>query len=115
MYIAGSKPSWLTCVCKVFDLLDKQKRLRVLEDAKNKVQVVGLSEKVHSSLPLQCLPSCVPLTPLSQQQVHSIAEVGQLLELGSRCRATGTTSANAASSRSHAVFQVHWQITLLAA
>eukprot|EP00045_Choanoeca_perplexa_P007974 m.73053 g.73053 ORF g.73053 m.73053 type:complete len:659 (+) comp14304_c0_seq1:86-2062(+) len=69
---------------KVFDLLNKQKRLRVLEDAKNKVQVVGLSEK----------------------QVHSTAEVGQLLDLGSRCRATGTTSANAASSRSHAVFQI---------
>eukprot|EP00730_Choanoeca_flexa_P004103 TRINITY_DN11598_c0_g1_i3.p1 TRINITY_DN11598_c0_g1~~TRINITY_DN11598_c0_g1_i3.p1 ORF type:complete len:617 (+),score=147.18 TRINITY_DN11598_c0_g1_i3:91-1851(+) len=69
---------------KVFDLLNKQKRLRVLEDGKNKVQVVGLSEK----------------------QVHSIAEVSQLLEIGSRCRATGTTSANAASSRSHAVFQI---------
>ena len=31
---------------KVFDLLNKQKRLRVLEDGKAKVQVVGLVEKV---------------------------------------------------------------------
>jgi len=31
---------------KVFDLLNKQKRLRVLEDANHNVQIVGLSEKV---------------------------------------------------------------------
>lgn len=36
----------------------------------------------------------------------SIDEVEHFLDAGSRCRATGTTSANAASSRSHAVFQV---------
>ena len=31
---------------RVYDLLNKQKRLRVLEDGKNVVQIVGLSEKV---------------------------------------------------------------------
>ncbi|EDQ87176.1 uncharacterized protein MONBRDRAFT_10310, partial [Monosiga brevicollis MX1] len=69
---------------KVFDLLNKQKRLRVLEDGKNKVQVVGLSER----------------------EVFNVSDVEQLLDQGSRCRATGSTSANAASSRSHAVFQI---------
>lgn len=34
-------------ILKVFDLLNKQKRLRVLEDGNNKVQVVGLTEKVE--------------------------------------------------------------------
>lgn len=31
---------------KVFDLLNRQKRLRVLEDGNGQVQVVGLSEQV---------------------------------------------------------------------
>eukprot|EP00051_Salpingoeca_urceolata_P012834 m.159950 g.159950 ORF g.159950 m.159950 type:complete len:733 (+) comp17614_c1_seq1:304-2502(+) len=69
---------------KVFDLLNKQKRLRVLEDGKAKVQVVGLSEKV----------------------VENLDDVLHLLETGSRQRASGTTSANQHSSRSHAVFQI---------
>eukprot|EP00049_Salpingoeca_infusionum_P016236 m.329650 g.329650 ORF g.329650 m.329650 type:complete len:714 (-) comp16039_c0_seq1:128-2269(-) len=69
---------------KVFDLLNKQKRLRVLEDGKNQVQVVGLSEKA----------------------VETIEEVETLLAIGTRARATGSTSANATSSRSHAVFQI---------
>ncbi|EGD78056.1 hypothetical protein PTSG_12813 [Salpingoeca rosetta] len=69
---------------KVYDLLNKQKRLRVLEDGKNQVRVVGLSEKV----------------------VETIGQVQELLAIGSRARATGTTSANAASSRSHAVLQI---------
>lgn len=114
---------------KVFDLLNKQKRLRVLEDGNAKVQVVGLIEKV-------CRGRCAPWWPLSMaseilpsffffyfpnqyrerdtdchlmpsfQGVNSIQEVKNMLVAGSRCRATGTTSANEASSRSHAVFQV---------
>ena len=68
----------------MFDLLNKQKRLRVLEDAKNMVQIVGLSEKV----------------------VTSLAEVLEMLDTGNKVRASGTTSANQNSSRSHAVFQV---------
>eukprot|EP00053_Salpingoeca_punica_P017838 m.172584 g.172584 ORF g.172584 m.172584 type:complete len:742 (-) comp17300_c3_seq2:507-2732(-) len=69
---------------KVFDLLNEQKRLRVLEDAKSMVQIVGLSEKV----------------------VTNLAEVLALLDAGNRVRASGTTSANQNSSRSHAVFQI---------
>lgn len=69
---------------KVFDLLNKQKRLRVLEDAKHNVQIVGLSEKV----------------------VETTKQVQGLLQAGNANRATGSTSANANSSRSHAVFQI---------
>ena len=69
---------------KVFDLLNKQKRLRVLEDGNHNVQIVGLSEKV----------------------VGNVKDVQRLLHTGNSSRATGTTSANANSSRSHAVFQI---------
>eukprot|EP00042_Codosiga_hollandica_P052880 m.678887 g.678887 ORF g.678887 m.678887 type:complete len:750 (-) comp58581_c1_seq1:194-2443(-) len=69
---------------KVFDLLNKSQKLRILEDGNGVVQIVGLSE--------------VP--------VSSVAEVNELVRLGSLARAQGTTSANQSSSRSHAVFQI---------
>ncbi|CAB3402927.1 unnamed protein product [Caenorhabditis bovis] len=69
---------------KVFDLLNDKAMLRVLEDNKNKVQVVGLKEE---------------LTTNEQ-------EVLDLINKGSLVRTAGTTSANANSSRSHAVFQI---------
>jgi len=69
---------------KVFDLLNKKTRLRVLEDGKQQVQVVGLEE--------------VRVTKLDQ--------VLQLITQGTKCRTSGQTSANAHSSRSHAVFQL---------
>mmetsp|Transcript_28837 Transcript_28837/g.86576 ORF Transcript_28837/g.86576 Transcript_28837/m.86576 type:complete len:557 (+) Transcript_28837:11-1681(+) len=69
---------------KVFDLMNARKRLRVLEDGKQQVNVVGLSEKVVTSLP----------------------EVLRELQIGTDVRASGTTSANENSSRSHAVFQI---------
>lgn len=62
---------------------DKQK-LRVLEDGKQQVQVVGLTEKV----------------------VDSVEEVLKLIQHGNATRTSGQTSANANSSRSHAVFQI---------
>lgn len=62
---------------------DKQK-LRVLEDGKQQVQVVGLTEKV----------------------VDSVEEVLKLIQHGNIARTSGQTSANANSSRSHAVFQI---------
>lgn len=68
----------------VFDLLSKKQRLRVLEDGKQVVQVVGLTE------------CCV----------NSVADVLDLIQKGSMCRTSGQTSANANSSRSHAVFQI---------
>ncbi|XP_016946550.1 kinesin-like protein Klp59C [Drosophila biarmipes] len=70
---------------RVYDLLMPGKpQLRVLEDGNQQVQVVGLTEN----------------------PVQSTGEVLALLELGNSVRTSGQTSANAKSSRSHAVFQI---------
>ncbi|TRZ08903.1 hypothetical protein HGM15179_018207, partial [Zosterops borbonicus] len=69
---------------KVFDLLNRKTKLRVLEDGKQQVQVVGLQE----------------------QEVKCVEDVLKLIEIGNSCRTSGQTSANAHSSRSHAVFQI---------
>ncbi|XP_053335221.1 kinesin-like protein KIF2C isoform X2 [Clarias gariepinus] len=69
---------------KVFDLLNKKAKLRVLEDENQQVQVVGLQE--------------IP--------VSSVEDVIKMIEKGSACRTSGQTFANANSSRSHAVLQV---------
>lgn len=68
----------------MFDLLADKQKLRVLEDGKQQVQVVGLTEKV----------------------VDSVEEVLKLIQHGNAARTSGQTSANANSSRSHAVFQI---------
>ncbi|XP_072144270.1 kinesin-like protein KIF2A isoform X2 [Dermacentor andersoni] len=70
---------------KVFDLLNAKKKLRVLEDGKQQVQVVGLVER----------------------EVDSLDEVMELIQQGSSVRTSGQTSANQNSSRSHAVFQIN--------
>lgn len=69
---------------KVYDLLNKKAKLRVLEDERQRVQVVGL-EEVY---------------------VTSADEVIKLIQTGSACRTSGQTSANANSSRSHAILQI---------
>ncbi|KAI6218343.1 Kinesin-like protein [Aphelenchoides fujianensis] len=69
---------------KAFDLLAKRASLRILEDNKRNVQIVGLKE----------------------QMVNNAQEVLKLIREGSALRTAGTTSANANSSRSHAVFQI---------
>ncbi|XP_060786739.1 kinesin-like protein KIF2A [Neoarius graeffei] len=69
---------------KVFDLLNRKAKLRVLEDGKQQVQVVGLQER----------------------EVKCTEDVLKLIEIGNNCRMSGQTSANAHSSRSHAVFQI---------
>ncbi|XP_048358963.1 kinesin-like protein KIF2A isoform X6 [Sphaerodactylus townsendi] len=69
---------------KVFDLLNRKTKLRVLEDGKQQVQVVGLHER----------------------EVKCVEDVLKLIEIGNSCRTSGQTSANAHSSRSHAVFQI---------
>ncbi|XP_064477519.1 kinesin-like protein KIF2A [Ornithodoros turicata] len=69
---------------KVFDLLNAKAKLRVLEDGKQQVQVVGLVEK----------------------EVDSVDEVLKLIQHGNGVRTSGQTSANQNSSRSHAVFQI---------
>ncbi|XP_056353074.1 kinesin-like protein KIF2C isoform X6 [Oenanthe melanoleuca] len=69
---------------KVFDLLNKKAKLRVLEDGKQQVQVVGLQER-----PVGCAEDVI-----------------KMIAIGSACRTSGQTFANASSSRSHACFQI---------
>lgn len=59
-------------------------KLRVLEDGKQQVQVIGLTEK----------------------PVDSVEDVLKLIQIGNNARTSGQTSANSNSSRSHAVFQI---------
>ncbi|GMT14917.1 hypothetical protein PFISCL1PPCAC_6214, partial [Pristionchus fissidentatus] len=69
---------------KVFDLLKNKAILRVLEDKNGQVQVVGLQE----------------------EDVSDDQQVLDVIRRGTDQRTAGTTSANANSSRSHAVFQI---------
>lgn len=69
---------------KVFDLLNKKQKLRVLEDHKGQVQIVGLKEEV----------------------ITNVDDVLRLVAHGNNVRTSGVTSANQHSSRSHAVFQI---------
>jgi kinesin family protein 2/24 len=69
---------------KVFDLLSGKSKLRVLEDGKQQVVIVGLTEK----------------------EVDCVEDVLKLINHGNSIRTSGQTSANAHSSRSHAVFQI---------
>lgn len=70
---------------KLFDLLNRRKPVRCLEDQNGKVCFPGLSEH-----PVTCAD-----------------EVMQVIEDGACNRSTGTTSKNADSSRSHAILQIH--------
>ncbi|XP_055337884.1 kinesin-like protein KIF2A [Paramacrobiotus metropolitanus] len=69
---------------KVFDLLNKKKKLRILEDNQNQVQVCDLQER----------------------EVKAVEDVLHLIQLGNGVRTSGQTAANQHSSRSHAVFQI---------
>ncbi|XP_008070412.1 kinesin-like protein KIF2B [Carlito syrichta] len=69
---------------KVYDLLNWKKKLQVLEDGNQQIQVVGLQE----------------------QEVCCVEEVLNLVEIGNGCRTSRQTSVNVHSSRSHAVFQI---------
>ncbi|XP_058493040.1 kinesin-like protein KIF2A [Solea solea] len=69
---------------KVFDLLNRKAELRVLEDGKQQVQVVGLQER----------------------EVNCTEDILKLIKVGNSYRTSGKTSANAHSSRSHAIFQI---------
>ncbi|PNF28773.1 Kinesin-like protein Klp10A [Cryptotermes secundus] len=68
----------------IFDLLANKAKVHILEDGDHQVNIVGLTEKV----------------------VDSVDEVIELIDRGNTARASGNTSANRNSSRSHAVFQV---------
>ena len=69
---------------KLLDLLNRRNAVKCLEDHNGKV----------------CFPG------LSEHPVHSAEELMDIIEAGSAHRSTGTTSANADSSRSHAVLQL---------
>ena len=69
---------------QVFDLLSGKSKLRVMEDGKQQVVIVGLAEI----------------------EVDSVDDVLALINRGNVLRTSGKTSANANSSRSHAVFQI---------
>eukprot|EP00798_Chlamydomonas_sp_ICE-L_P025310 gene25310-10965_t len=68
---------------KVYDLLNARKPLNIMEDSKKKVVVVGLKE----------------------YNVTSVDLVKQLIAESSSKRSTGSTGANADSSRSHSIMQ----------
>ncbi|VDK47792.1 unnamed protein product [Anisakis simplex] len=69
---------------KVFDLIANKSMLKVLEDGKGQVQIVGLQEVI----------------------VNNEQDVLDIIQKGTDIRTAGTTSANQNSSRSHAVFQI---------
>ncbi|CAG2101477.1 unnamed protein product [Medioppia subpectinata] len=69
---------------QVMDLLNKKAKLRVLEDSRQRVQVVNLQE-------------C---------PVDSVSSVLKYIQNGTHLRTSGATSVNRHSSRSHAVFQI---------
>lgn len=66
---------------KLYDLLNNRQLLQCREDAKQRVNIVGLTET----------------------EVTSVEEIMQVIGNGLNCRTCGTTGANADSSRSHAI------------
>lgn len=69
---------------KLFDLLAGKAPLRVFEDTKQHVNVIGLTER----------------------EVRNVDEVLLLIKEGNTARTSGKTLVNESSSRSHAVFQI---------
>lgn len=70
---------------KLYDLLNEKEQIKCLEDSTGRV----------------CFPG------LTEHAVSSADELMDIIEQGSSIRATGSTSRNADSSRSHAVLQLH--------
>ena len=71
---------------KLFDLLNGRQRLTILEDGKKRVCIVGLREYL----------------------VDGVDVLKQLIEHSNAARSTGSTGANADSSRSHSIMLVSW-------
>ena len=69
---------------KLFDLFNDRALLHCREDAKSKVNIVGLTEKV----------------------IVSVDELMQIIDYGLSVRTTASTAANMDSSRSHAILQL---------
>ncbi|GAB4822903.1 hypothetical protein N2152v2_009949 [Parachlorella kessleri] len=66
---------------KLFDLLNGRKKLEIREDAKRRVQIIGIKDFA----------------------VDSLAVLQQLIDHSSNARSTGSTGANDESSRSHSI------------
>lgn len=69
---------------KLFDLLKNRKKLLIREDGNGQVCIVGLQE----------------------HEVSRLEDVEEMIEIGNSARSTGSTGANADSSRSHAILQL---------
>lgn len=69
---------------KLFDLLNSRTEVQCREDAKQKVNIVGLTEK----------------------QIFQAEDIMGLISTGLQSRTSGQTGANADSSRSHAILQM---------
>ncbi|KAF9921747.1 Kinesin-like protein kif24 [Linnemannia zychae] len=68
----------------LYDLLNKRKRLHPREDGKSNVVISGLKE----------------------YEIMNVEGLMQVFEYGNNARSTGSTNANADSSRSHAIMQI---------
>jgi len=69
---------------KLYDLLNNKEVVTCREDAKQHVNIVGLTEK----------------------KVTEVEDIMQFIQTGLQSRTSGTTGANADSSRSHAILQM---------
>ncbi len=69
---------------KLFDLLNNKEEVICREDAKQHVNIVGLTEK----------------------PIKEVEEIMRYIQTGLQSRTSGTTGANADSSRSHAILQM---------
>jgi len=69
---------------KLHDLLNERQLLHAREDAKQNVNIVGLSEK----------------------KITNVNSLMQIIDFGNSVRTTASTSANLDSSRSHAILQI---------
>jgi len=69
---------------KLFDLLKDRGLVRCLEDSKQQVQILGLSE----------------------HQVNNVSSLIDLMQVAHNNRSTGATGANSESSRSHLIMQI---------
>lgn len=74
---------------QIYDLLRKRKKCTAREDKDGRVHVVGLQEV----------------------SVESVKEGMEVLRFGFASRCTGSTAANAHSSRSHALFRIHIEMS----
>ena len=69
---------------KLFDLLNDRSVVKCLEDSKQQVQILGLTDHV----------------------VKKVEELVELMQVAHNVRSTGATGANAESSRSHLIMQI---------